>query len=200
MATQIYLVRHGETEWTLSGRHTSHTDLPLTAEGERGAAKLGRILHGTKFTQVFSSPLQRARRTCALAGFGATVRSEPDIQEWDYGDYEGRTTAEIRAEQPGWNVFENGCPRGETVAEISERADTLLARIRAMDGTIALFSHGHFLQVLAARWIDLPVQKGQHFSLDTASIGILGYEHSSQDIPAIALWNAGINSDWAQPA
>jgi len=200
MATQIFLIRHGQTEWTLSGRHTSHTDLPLTAEGERGAAGLSRIMVGTKFTHVFTSPLQRARRTCELAGLGATARQELDIGEWDYGDYEGRTTVDIRALQPGWNVFEHGCPHGDTVAEISERADSVLARIRSMDGTIALFSHGQFLRVLAARWIDLPVQKGQHFCLDPASIGILGYEHTNQDVPAISLWNAGTSLDFAQQA
>ena len=191
MATQIVLIRHGETEWSLTGRHTGRTDVPLTANGERRAAQFRGVLQGLKFTQVFTSPLQRARRTGELAGFGAVAQVEPDLQEWDYGDYEGRTTVDIRAQQPGWNLFEDGSPGGESVEQISQRADRVLSQLRSVDGTIALFSHGHFLRALAVRWIGLPVQEGRHFALDTASLSILGYEHRNDETQAISLWNAG---------
>ena len=191
MATQIFLIRHGETKWSLTGRHTGRTDVPLTANGERRAAQFRGVLQRFKFTQVLTSPLQRARRTCDLAGFGAVARVEPDLQEWDYGDYEGRTSVDIRARQPGWNLFEDGSPGGESVEQISQRADRVLAGLRPMDGTILLFSHGHFLRALAVRWIGLPVQEGRHFALDTASLSILGYEHRNDETPAISLWNAG---------
>jgi broad specificity phosphatase PhoE len=200
MVTQIYLIRHGETSWSLTGQHTGRTDLPLTGNGERIATHLRGLLQPIKFTHVLTSPLQRARRTCELAGFGAVARVEPDLHEWDYGDYEGRTTADIRAQRPGWNIFQDGCPQGESVGQISERADRVLAILRPMDGTVALFSHGQFLRALAVRWIGLPVQKGQHFALDTASISILGYEHHNGDIPAISLWNAGPNAIFTLPA
>jgi broad specificity phosphatase PhoE len=143
---------------------------------------------------VLTSPLQRARRTCELAGFGAVARVEPELHEWDYGAYEGRTTADIHAQRPGWNVFQDGCPEGESVEQISERADGVLAGLRPMDGTIALFSHGQFLRVLAMRWIGLPVREGQHFALDTTSLSILGYEHHDGKIPAISVWNANSNA------
>lgn len=191
MAGQIFLIRHGETEWSLTGQHTGRTDLPLTANGENRAAQLRERLQGIQFARVLTSPLQRARRTCELAGFGATARLEPDLQEWNYGDYEGRTTAEIRAQHPGWNVFLDGCPGGESVEQISRRADRVLAGVRETEGTVALFSHGHMLRVLAVRWIGLPVDAGRHFPLDTASISILGYEHNDPDAPVIMLWNAG---------
>jgi len=190
MATQIFLIRHGETEWSLTGRHTGRTDVPLTANGERRASQFRGVLHSFKFTHVFTSPLQRARRTCELAGFGAVARVEPDLQEWDYGDYEGRTSVDIRAQQPGWNLFEDGSLGGESVDHISQRADRVLAELRPMDGTLLLFSHGHFLRALAGRWIGLPVQEGRHFALDTASLSILGYEHRNDETPTISLWNA----------
>jgi len=194
MVTQIFLIRHGETAWSLTGQHTGHTDLPLTKNGERRASQLCGLLKGIIFTHVLTSPLQRAQRTCELAGFGAVARVEPDLHELDYGDYEGRTTADIRSQHPGWSMFQDGSPHGESVEKFSDRADRVLAALRSMDGTIALFSHGQFLRALAARWIELPVQAGQHFALDTASISILGYEHTNEDTPAITLWNAASNA------
>lgn len=191
MVTQIFLIRHGETEWSRTGRHTGRTDVPLTANGERRAAQFCGVLQSFKFPHVLTSPLQRARRTCELAGFGPVARVEPDLQEWDYGDYEGRTSVDIRAQKAGWNVFENGSPGGESVEQISQRADRVLSQLRSMDGTIALFSHGHFLRALAVRWIGLPVREGRHLALDTASLSILGYEHRNDESPAISLWNAG---------
>ncbi len=191
MVARIFLIRHGETQWSLTGQHTGYTDLPLTENGELCASRLRGLLEGTKFTQVFTSPLQRARRTCELAGFGAVARVEPNLHEWDYGDYEGRTTADIHTQRPGWNVFQDGCPQGESVEQIFLRADRVLAGLRPMDGTVALFSHGQFLRALAVRWIRLPVQEGQHFALDTASLSILGYEHHDAEIPAISVWNTG---------
>ena len=187
MATQIYLLRHGETAWSLTGQHTGYTDPPLTENGERRASCLRGQLQGIKFDHVLTSPLQRARRTCELAGFGAVARTAPDLQEWDYGHYEGRTTADIRAQHPGWDVFVDGCPHGESVDQISQRADRALTSLRKLGGTIALFSHGQFLRVLAMRWIGLPVGEGRHFALDTASISILGLE---REIVVIMLWNA----------
>ena len=198
MATQIFLIRHGETEWSRTGRHTGRTDVPLTTNGERRAAQFREGLQNFKFTHVFTSPLQRAQRTCELAGFSAVARVEPDLREWDYGDYEGRTTPDIRARQTGWNLFEDGGPGGESVGQISQRVDRVLAGLRRMDGTVALFSHGHFLRALAVRWIGQPVQEGQHFALDTASLSILGYEHRNDEIPAISLWNFGSIVGFAQ--
>jgi broad specificity phosphatase PhoE len=189
--TQIHLFRHGETAWSLSGRHTGRTDLPLTENGERRASGLRERLRGITFNHVLTSPLQRARRTCELAGLGAVARLEPDLMEWDYGAYEGLTTAEIRARQPGWVVFEHGCPQGESVEQLSRRTDRALATIRSLDGTVAVFSHGHFLRALAARWLGLPVLVGRHLALDTGSLSVLGYEHPDQETPVIALWNAG---------
>ena len=195
MVAQIYLIRHGETEWSLNGRHTGSTDLPLTENGERRATRLRGLLQGIEFTHVLSSPLRRARRTCELAGFGAVARVEPELHEWDYGDYEGRTSVDIRAERAGWNIFADGCPHGESTEQISQRADRVLCGLRPMEGTVALFSHGQFLRVLAARWIGLPVREGQHLALSTASVSILGFEHHSGEIPAISLWNDGSSSD-----
>ena len=189
MANQIYLLRHGETTWSLTGQHTGRTDLPLTENGERRASRLRARLQGIKFSHVLTSPLQRARRTCELAGLGAAAQAEPDLQEWDYGDYEGRTTADIRTQHPGWDVFVDGCPHGESVEQISQRADRALTGLRQLGGTIALFSHGQFLRALAVRWVGLPVREGRHFALDTASISILGYERAPD--PAITLWNDG---------
>jgi len=190
MATQIYLLRHGETAWSLTGQHTGRTDLPLTANGELRASRLHARLQGIKFNHVLTSPLQRARRTCELAGFGATARADPDLQEWDYGDYEGRTTVDIRASHPGWDVFVDGCPHGESVEQICQRADRVVRTLRTLDGTVAVFSHGQFLRTLAMRWLGLPVINGRHFALDTASISILGYEHAVHETRAIMLWNA----------
>jgi probable phosphoglycerate mutase len=189
MVARIFLIRHGETSWSLSGRHTGRTDLPLTAYGEKRASELRGLLSGLAFTRVFTSPLQRARRTCELAGFGAAAQVDSQLQEWDYGDYEGRTSAEIQALRPGWNIFQDGCPGGESVEQIAQRADRVLAGLRPLDGTVALFSHGHFLRSLAMRWIGLPVGAGERFALNTASISTLGYEHPQSGIPAILRWN-----------
>ena len=190
MPVQLFLVRHGETSWSLAGRHTGRTDLPLTANGERRATHLRDWLQAVSFTQVRTSPLQRARRTCELSGLAATAQVEPDLREWDYGDYEGRTTADIHAQHPSWNVFQDGCPHGETVEQIARRADRLLAALRALDGAVALFSHGHFLRAIATRWIGLPVREGRHLSLDTGSLSLLGCERSDGDFPVVSLWNA----------
>jgi probable phosphoglycerate mutase len=193
MVEQIYLIRHGETEWSANGRHTGATDLPLNENGERRARLLRRALGGIHFSCVLTSPLQRARRTCELAGVGATARVEPGLHEWNYGEYEGRTTPEIRAGRPGWNLFRDGCPLGESVEQVSRRADGVLASVRAMDGVVALFSHGHFLRVLSARWIGLPGGDGEHLAIGTASRSILGFEHPGGENPVISLLNAGPN-------
>ena len=189
MAAPIFLIRHGETAWSLSGQHTSHTDLPLTEQGERQAAALRGALAGGAFTHVFTSPLRRARRTAELAGWGEAARLEPLLQEWNYGDYEGQTSAAIQAERPGWNIYRDGCPAGESVEQVAARADRLLAQLRPLEGRLALFSHGHFLRVLAVRWLGMPVRAGQHFSLDTASISILDQESAHGAFPVIAQWN-----------
>jgi broad specificity phosphatase PhoE len=190
MLSQLCLVRHGETAWSLSGQHTGRTDIPLTEKGEQDARKLAERLSTVTFSHVFTSPLQRARRTCVLAGLGEVAEIEPDLVEWDYGDYEGQRTADIRAARPGWNVFRDGCPGGESPAQVSERADRLIARLRTLEGNIAIFSHGHFGRVLAARWIGLEIRQAQNLLLSTASVSILGYEHNLAEVPAIVLWNA----------
>lgn len=187
---RIYFVRHGETEWSLSGQYTGSTDIPLTAKGEAAARKLGLRLRGIPFTRVLTSPLQRAKQTCALAGVSPSAEIEPDLGEWGNGDYEGRTPADILSSRPEWNLFRDGAPHGETPDEISVRADRFIARLRLLDGNIALFSHGHIGRVLAARWIGLSVRQAQSFLLNTASLSILCYEHNHIDQPAIALWNA----------
>jgi probable phosphoglycerate mutase len=196
--SRIYLVRHGETAWSLSGQHTGRTDVPLTEQGEQDVRKLAAGLHAEKFSRVFTSPLQRARRTCELAGLGEVAEIEPDLTEWDYGDYEGQRPFDIRKGRPDWNVFRDGCPHGESPAQISKRADRLIARLRKLEGNIAIFSHGHFGRVLAARWIGLGVRQAQHFLLSTASLSILGYEHNLADESAIVSWNAVSNdiSTW----
>jgi broad specificity phosphatase PhoE len=193
MVPKIYLVRHGETAWSLSGQHTSRTDIPLTERGEQQAQRLGEILRRTEFAQIWSSPLQRARRTCEAAGLGSNMRIDPALTEWSYGEYEGVTSAEIRARRPGWNVFRDGCPGGESPEQVSARADQVVGRLRAMDGKIAVFSHGHFLRALAARWIALAVGEGQRLLLQTASLSILSCEHNNPEEPVIALWNAGLD-------
>lgn len=185
----IYLIRHGETAWSLSGQHTGRSDLPLTANGEQQAAGLIERLRDVLFNHVLTSPLQRAQRTCELCGLGSVAAIEPDLVEWNYGDYEGQRTVDIRKRRPDWNLFRDGCPNGEAPAGISDRADRLIARLRTMHGTIALFSHGHFGRVLGARWIELPATVGQHLLLETASFCILGYEHERVEEPAIVCWN-----------
>lgn len=190
MAARLYLIRHGETEWTLSGRHTGVTDIPLTARGEAEALELRRCLQHVRVSAVLTSPMQRARRTCELAGLGATAEIEPDLQEWRYGDYEGKLSADIRRERPGWNLFRDGCPNGETPEEVAARTDRLIAHVCNLDGNVALFSHGHFGCVLGARWIGLPVLDAEHLWLAPASLSILGYNPTLPDVRAIALWDA----------
>jgi probable phosphoglycerate mutase len=186
----LYLVRHGETEWSLSGQHTGRTDIPLTAHGEDQARELAPWFRDIHFARVFTSPRQRARRTCALAGLGALAEIEPDLQEWDYGEYEGKLSSDIRKQRPGWNAFQDGCPGGETPAQIATRADRLIAYLCTMEGKVALFSHGEFGLALAARWIGLPVIDAEHFLLGTASLDILSYNPAHPELRVIALWNA----------
>jgi len=184
----IYLARHGETAWTISGQHTGRTELPLTARGERNARRLGKRLQGFTFSAVLSSPLERVVRTCELAGFGKVARIEPDLIEWDCGNYEGRRLAEIHAERPGWNLFRDGCPGGESPGQVGERADRIIQQSRSLPGDVLIFSSGHFLRVLAARWIGLEPVGGRLFLLSTASLSALSYEHNLSE-PAIRLWD-----------
>ena len=184
----FYLGRHGETAWSLSGQHTGRTDLPLTAGGERQAQALGERLRGLVFAQVLTSPSQRAVRTCELAGFGAAAEIDPDLAEWDYGDYEGRRTAEILTERPDWQLFRDGAPGGESPGQIGARADQAVARIRAVHGNVLVVSSAHISRVLAARWLGLPPSGGRHYVLSTASLSVLGYEHNLTE-PVIRLWN-----------
>jgi broad specificity phosphatase PhoE len=185
---KIYLARHGETEWSLSGQHTGVTDIPLTANGERNARSLGERLRGTSFVKVLTSPLQRARRTCELAGFGAHADIDPDLVEWNYGDYEGKRTADIRKERPSWFLFRDGCPGGESPQAVGARADRVIARLREINGDGIVFSHGHFLRVLGARWLGLSTTDGRLLLLTTASLSVLSYEHDL-DEPVLRLWN-----------
>jgi broad specificity phosphatase PhoE len=184
----VYLARHGETAWSLTGQHTGLTDLPLTEQGERNARALSQRLSGLKFAKVFTSPLQRARRTCELAGFGAAAEVDRDLVEWNYGQYEGRRTAEIHAERPDWQLFRDGCPGGELPDQVAARADRVLRRVQAVAGDVLLFSSGHFLRVLAARWLGLEPLAGKYLLLSTASLSALGYEHN-QSQPVVQLWN-----------
>jgi broad specificity phosphatase PhoE len=184
----MYLARHGETAWSLSGQHTGLTDLPLTERGERNARRLGARLNGLRFAKVFTSPLQRAARTCELAGFGAMAEVDRDLMEWNYGQYEGRRTAEIHAERPDWQLFRDGCPGGESPDQVGARADRVVSRVRAVQGDVLLFSSGHFLRVLTARWLGLEPGAGQYFLLSTASLSALSYEHNRSE-PVIRLWN-----------
>jgi broad specificity phosphatase PhoE len=185
---EFYLARHGETAWTISHQHTGRTDIPLTLRGERNARALGERLHGMVFTKVLTSSLDRARRTAELAGFGGVVEADPELMEWDYGDYDGKTTAEIRRLNPTWSLFRDGCPGGESIAAVGARADRVVARLRGFKGRILLFGHSHFFRILSARWLSLPPADGALFYLSTASLSILGYEHSL-DEPVIRLWN-----------
>jgi probable phosphoglycerate mutase len=185
----VYLARHGETEWALSGRHTGRTDIPLTPKGEADAARIGTRLAGTAFAHVFTSPLQRARRTAELAGFAPVP--EPDLLEWDYGQCEGLTTAQIRETRPGWDLFRDGAPGGESVAAIQARLDGLVGRLKGLSGNVLLFAHGHVLRVLAARWVGQPVPFGRALLLGTATVSVLGFDHHAMDEPAIKLWNDG---------
>jgi probable phosphoglycerate mutase len=186
-AHEVFLIRHGETEWSLNGRHTGVSDIPLTENG-RALARLWQPYAATReFALVLSSPLQRARQTCELAGLGAQGQIDPDLSEWDYGDYEGLTPQQIRAKQPDWLIFRDGCPGGESPAEVGARVDRVIARIRAAPGEVAVFAHGHVLRVFAARWLTLPAPAGAHFMLETATLCVLSAYHG---VPAVRRWNA----------
>jgi len=183
-----YLARHGETAWTTSGQHTGVTDLPLTAQGEVEARRLGERLEGLTFAAVLTSPLQRAVRTCELAGFGSMAKVEPDLIEWNYGAYEGRTSADIHRERPDWQLFRDGCPGGESPDQIGARADRAIRRVRGIEGNTLLFSSAHFLRVFAARWLGLDAAGGRYFLLGTASLSVVGYEHDRSE-PVIRVWD-----------
>ena len=183
---EIWLIRHGETEWSLSGAHTGRTDIPLTPAGERHAEEIGRYLAGRPFALVLTSPLQRARETCRLAGYGGVARMEPDLREWDYGAYEGRTSAQIQENVPGWTIWTSPVPQGETIQQVAARARRVIERASNAAGDVALFAHGHLLRVLTACWLELPPDAGKLFALGTASIGVLSYERETR---VIARWN-----------
>ena len=184
---RVYLIRHGETEWSVGGQHTGTTDISLTAKGRAVARRLGPMLAEESFALVLVSPLQRARQTCELAGLGARATMDSDLCEWNYGEYEGLTPKQIDEKQPGWMIFRDGCPGGETPTQVAARVDRVIARVRSVPGDVALFAHGHVFRVLVARWIGLPAGAGQHFLLDTATLNVLGYYHDS---PAVKVWNA----------
>ena len=186
---RIYLIRHGETEWSISGQHTGRTDIPLTLNGEHEARQLGAYLKGVEFATVLISPLQRARQTCALVGLDKAAEIEADLTEWDYGEYEGRLSEDILHERPDWIIFRDGCPLGEMPAQILDRADRLIARLRLLQGNVALFSHGQFGGVLAACWIGLPLIEAQHFPLSTASLSVFGYDPHHPGVSVINVWN-----------
>jgi probable phosphoglycerate mutase len=183
--TELWVVRHGETEWSAAGRHTSTTDVPLTAAGEQAARAVGERLRGTRFDLVLTSPRIRARQTAALAGF-PDAEVDADLAEWSYGDYEGVTTAQIRETVPGWTVWTHPCPGGEDAGQVGERLDRVVARVRRHGGRVLVVGHGHASRVLAARWLDQPVVEGRNFYLDTATVSVLGFEHES---PVVARWN-----------
>ena len=185
---ELYLARHGETAWSLTGQHTGLTDLPLTERGERNARRLRERLAGLAFAKVFTSPLQRATRTCELAGFGAQAEVNRDLVEWDYGKYEGLRTAEIQSKRPEWQLFRDGCPGGESADQVGARADRMVSRVRAVNGNVLIFSSGHFLRMLAARWLGLEPVNGRLFMLKTASLSALGYENELSQ-PVISLWD-----------
>jgi broad specificity phosphatase PhoE len=186
MAAEIVLIRHGETEWSRMLRHTGRTDVPLTPLGRRQAELVGEALAGRQFALVLTSPLERARETCSLAGFGRRAQSRDDLAEWDYGDFEGRTTAEIREELPSWTLFGDGVPNGESVEQVGERADRILAEAAGTEGDVLLFAHGHILRVLAARWLGLEPRDGRLFALDPATLSALGHEREQ---PVLRVWN-----------
>ena len=182
----VFAIRHGETAWSLSGQHTSTTDIPLTENGRRLARRLQAVLARESFELVLVSPRQRARETCALAGLGEGAIVDPNLAEWGYGNYEGLTTSQIRETAPDWRLFRDGCPGGELPGQVAVRVDRVIARITGIGGNVALFAHGHVLRVLGARWIGLSATAGQHFLLDTGSVSVLGYE---RDTPAVRRWN-----------
>ena len=186
----IYLIRHGETQWSITGQHTGRTDIPLTAHGESQARELEKSLSDIRFSHVLTSPQQRAQRTCQLAGLSSIATIEADLAEWDYGDYEGQRSVDIHKQQADWSIFRDGCPDGEMPLQVSDRADRLIRKLRQLKGNIALFSHGQFGCALATRWIGLPLVEAQHFELKTASFGILSYGSHHPEVAVISLWNA----------
>jgi broad specificity phosphatase PhoE len=193
----LFAIRHGETEWSLSGKHTGTTDIPLTDNGRRLAYRMRPVLASEVFALVLTSPLGRARETCDLVGLGATAVIDPDLVEWNYGEYEGLTPKQIHEVAPGWLIFLDGCPGGEAPHEVGARVDRVIGRSRAIEGDVALFAHGHVLRVLAARWLGLPAGFGQHFLLDTGTLNVLGYYRG---IPAVKIWNAPLAGTLAQAA
>jgi broad specificity phosphatase PhoE len=187
---RLYLARHGDTAWTDSRRHTGRTDLPLSERGEDRAGQLGQVLSPIPFAHVFTSPLRRVARTCALAGFGEVARINRELLEWDYGPYEGKTTSEIVRERPGWELFRDGCPGGESVQDVADRADRFIARVQELGGDVLAFSSGHIIRMIAARWLGLPPAAGRCFFCQPGSVGELGFEHDSRDEPIVRLWNS----------
>jgi broad specificity phosphatase PhoE len=183
---ELWLIRHGETIWSLSGAHTGTTDLPLTPEGERRAAALGNLLGGKQFALVLTSPMQRARETCRIAGYAAHAEIDPHLMEWNYGDYEGKSTPQIREERPGWELWKDGVPNGETVEQVYQRAGKVIDRARGASGDVALFAHGHILRILTANWLALPANAGRLFALSTATLSILDHEREQR---VISRWN-----------
>lgn len=186
---RIFVVRHGQTEWSLTGQHTGRTDIPLTAQGEDEARTLAPLLRSFTFSHVFSSPLQRARQTSRLAGLGDAAQVLQDLAEWDYGDYEGLRSVEIRERRPGWNIFSDGCPGGESAAQMTARIDGVIAHLRTLSGDVAVFAHGHVGGVLATRWLELPLTEARHFPLATASLSVLALDAKHSDAPIISAWN-----------
>lgn len=186
---RLFLIRHGETEWALTGQHTGRTDIPLTAHGEAQARELGQQLQDIEFAHMLTSPLKRARQTCERVALHREFACDADLAEWDYGDYEGQTSADIRQQSPGWDVFRDGCPHGESPVQVSARADRLIARLRRESGNIALFSHGQFGAALAARWIGLPVAQARHLPLEVASVGVMAFDPHHPEVQVLALWN-----------
>lgn len=186
---RIFLIRHGETEWSQLGKHTGTTDLPLLPRGETDARNVRPRLEKIAFSHVFCSPRQRARQTCQLAGLGDRAAIEQDLAEWDYGDYEGQTSTEILAHRPTWSIYRDGCPGGESAEQVTARADRLCARLGQLSGNVAIFSHGHFLRILTTRWVNWPIENAQNFLLSTASLSVLAFNHNTRSRPVIAIWN-----------
>jgi probable phosphoglycerate mutase len=186
---KLYLARHGDTAWTDSHQHTGRTDLPLNARGEEHARLLGERLKLFSFARVFTSPLQRASKTCAIAGFGAAAEIDHDLIEWDYGRYEGKVTSDLLKERPGWELYRDGCPEGESPQDVALRADRFIARVHGIAGDVLVFSSGHIIRMIAARWLGLPPATGRYFFCDPASVGVLGFEHDSRDQPIVRRWN-----------
>jgi probable phosphoglycerate mutase len=186
---RLFLARHGDTPWTVSGQHTGRTDLALNFQGEQNARQLGERLHQNTFVRVFTSPLQRASKTCELAGYGPRAEIDSDLFEWDYGAFEGKTSKEILKQRPDWQLFRDGCPNGESPDDVAGRANRFIARIRAVQGDVLAFSSGHIIRMIAARWLALPAESGRFFYCRPASVGVLGYEHNSYDEPIIRAWN-----------